>query len=151
VPFLFVKKREEDVVMDRKTLEECLKIYPDINKEIKQTEEEIERLKNVIQEYQTIDCNKFPEVEHVIEGVVDAANSALQYHTERLGQLREACHKIRMVFAELPLDERKIIALRFWNNSYFPTKWKDVASALKYDHCTVERKYKKMVDRILAS
>jgi len=144
-------EKEDVVVMDRKTLEECLKIYPDINKEIKQTEKEIERLKNVILDYQTIDRNKFPEVEHVIECVIDAANSALQYHTERLRLLREADRKIRKAFTGLSLDERKIIALRFWNNSYFPTKWKDVASALKYDRCTVERKYKKIVERVLAS
>ena len=137
--------------MDRKTLEECLKIYPDIDKEIKQTEKEIERLKNVILDYQTIDRNKFPEIEHIVEGVIDAANSAVQYHTERLRMLHEADYKIRKVFAELPLEERKIIALRFWNNSYFPTKWRDVASALKYDRCTVERKYKKIIERVLAS
>ena len=65
--------------------------------------------------------------------------------------LHEADYKIRKVFAELPLEERKIIALRFWNNSYFPTKWRDVASALKYDRCTVERKYKKIIERVLAS
>lgn len=139
--------------MDRKTFEEYLKIYPNIDEEIERTEKEIERLKNVIREYhfQLIDSHKIPEVSHVIEGVIDAANSALRYHTERLNQLRIADFKIRRAFAELSLDERKIIALRFWNNSYFPAKWRDVASALKYDRCTVERKYKKIIERVLAS
>lgn len=149
--FYLSKKREEDVVMDRKTLEEYLKIYPEIDEEIQRTENEIERLKTVIQDYQAIDLNKFPEVDHVITGVINAANSALRYHTERLRMLHETKAKMEKAFTKLSFEQRKIIELRHWNGQYRPTKWKEVAKRLNYHEKSVERLYRGIIDLIIAS
>jgi len=139
--------------MDRKTFEEYLKIYPNIDKEIKQTESEIERLKNVIREhhFQLIDSHKIPGVSHVIEGVIDAANSALQYHVERLKLLHETKAKMEKSFTKLTFEQKKIIELRYWNGQYRPTKWKDIAKRLNYHEKSVERLYRGIIDIIMAS
>lgn len=137
--------------MDRKALEEYLRIYPEIDDEIKQTENEIERLKKVIQDYQTIDYNKFHGIEHVIVGVIDAANSALQYHMERLKLMHEMKAKMEKVWTKLSLEQRRIIEFRYWNGQYRPTKWKDIAKKLNYHEKSVERIYKGIIDFIMAS
>lgn len=137
--------------MDRKTLEQYLKIYPNIDEEIRRTGDEIDRLKDVIQEYQGINRDKFPEVEHVVENVIDAANSALQYHTERLRLLYETKAKFEKVITKLTPEQRKIIELRYWNGQYRPTKWKDIAKKINYHEKSVERIYKGIIDFIIAS
>jgi len=137
--------------MDRKTLEEFIRMYPDIDKEIRRIEDEVERLQKVIQDYQSFDNSKLPDVVHVIESVVDAANEALKYQKERLIQLHEAKIKFEKALAKLTPEQRAVIELRYWNGQYRPTRWKEVAKYLNYHVKSVERIYKGVIDFIMAS
>lgn len=137
--------------MDRRMLEECLRIYPGIDDEIKRIENEIRRLETVVRDYRLIDCDKFSGIEHVITGVIDAANSAMQNHMERLQQLHEIKAKIEKTLTKLTPEQRKIIELRHWNGKYRPTKWRAVAKKLNYHQKSAERIYRNIIDKIAFS
>jgi predicted esterase YcpF (UPF0227 family) len=131
--------------MDKKTMEECLQLYPKIDEEIKRHEDNIKYYKD----------NKNSMIkdglDDICSGVIESIDLALKMDSSELENLYEAKAKVSYVFPRLSLIDKKIIEIRFWKNPYELTKWKEVADEIKYNRCTIERKYKKILEKILDS
>lgn len=134
--------------MDKTTIEKCLKVFPEIDKEINRLETEIQKLKIYKEEKLK---NKDFYGEAGIKSLFETADAVLGEYRTELNDLCTAQIKINKALPKINDEQRKVIEVRLWNNQELPTKWSEVAEKLNYHRVYAERVYQKTISFILAS
>lgn len=131
--------------MERKVLEEYLRIYPEINEEIHRLEMNIRDLKKKKRYYESIDTDE----RKYIDSIIDSINEALRLSSEALEKNLAAKKMLDKSIPKMDIKRKKIIELRFWRKQYRPMKWSEVAAELNYSVKHVEKIYRKVLNDML--
>ena len=123
--------------MNKSDLEMAFRLRPIAFKESDKVDEEIKRIEAKIREMEEAGR----PVDECLKMALDTSYAELK----KIYQLITLHSKAKW---QMDYTEEKIMEYRFSNGFSEPAKWKDVAEKLGLNRSTVERKYKKIVDRL---
>jgi hypothetical protein len=132
--------------MDKNLLKKYIEIYPTIDIEIENCENNIHELNAKKDLYVNSDINS-----DYIGSIIESLNESMKINAAELSNLLTAKKKINTALVNMSTTQRKIIELRHWNGQCSPTRWTDVAKKLNFHEKSVERMYKSIIDLIIAS
>jgi len=127
--------------MNRKTFIECLKLYPRISEEIKWREDNIKYF-NDQKEGLIGNC-----LTEICSDIMKALDTALEITNSELKDIYET--KIKADYALLRMNpkQKQIIQMRLWDEK--PKRWEQIATAHNRHRSTIEREFKKAIDKML--
>ena len=125
-------------MMDKKLIEKYLKLYPRIDEEIKNLEDDVDFFKTEIAEYESrsiFSRNDTENLESAKEGLQEAADLCFEHMKAKLA-IRRA----------LSIFNRQLIELHFWKSE--TAKWDEVAKEMGISKRTAAKMYKEFIEKV---
>ncbi len=127
--------------MNRKTLTECLKMYPRISEEIAWQEDNLKyyegRKKELVEN----------GLKEVCSDIMAALEKALELTKLELKDLYETKKKVDSALIWMNTKQKQIVQMRLWDSK--PKTWGQIAKVFNCHRSTIEREYKKVIDSML--
>jgi len=129
-------------MMDKKEIENYLKIYPRIDEEIKSLEEDIAFFEDRKNKYSHISSMSQDE-----NDMLRLIENGLREKKKQLAEHFTAKVNISKAMSRMDDCQKKIIQLRFWNNGVFTT-WDEVARKMNISKRKAAYLYGNFVDSV---
>jgi hypothetical protein len=117
--------------------------YPNIDNEISRLESEIDSLEQTIGKYEV-------QEDEFQKNLLATTQGALYLVQSDLENAYQVKYLISRTYSKMSIQEREIIKSRFWSDDSGLVPWKEVCFKAGYHRSSVEKMYKKILERALS-
>ena len=125
--------------MNRKTFIEYLKLYPEISEEIRWREDNVKYFKDQKQEF--INSG----LEELCNDIIIALDTALEFTNMELKDLYFTEIKADYALPRMNLRQKQLLQMRLWDEK----SWRQIAKVCGKHRSSVEREFKRIIDKML--